>query len=320
MVNSMNIYDISKEAGVSIATVSRVLNKEKNVSPKTRAKIQAIIDANNYSATKPGKKRRPNKTVGLVCTNLTYLKTAYIVESLTSNLNKLGYHVMLSCNDNLADKKLALARLSDSNPTAIIIEGTDYLSYDNADNDFVLQTANNIPIIILNGFLDHPNIYTIFCDEGSLIFSLTEEFIKQNLTDVLFLFSSLSSYSTPLINSFNHAYYVHNVDTKPWQVKLCKRNYEDAFQYVDNLIKSGTNIDAVIAADDIVAAAAKKATDGNITVIGMGNTQLSELMNFSSIIRKENEIIDATLNTFKGIINKSHLPSRVSFQAELKKR
>ena len=40
----------------------------------------------------------------------------------------------------------------------------------------------------------------------------------------------------------------------------------------------------------------------------------------TSAIGKENEIIDATLNTFKGIINKSHLPSRVSFQAELKKR
>ena len=34
----MNIYDVAKEAGVSIATVSRVINNKGNVSDKTRAK------------------------------------------------------------------------------------------------------------------------------------------------------------------------------------------------------------------------------------------------------------------------------------------
>ena len=35
----MNIYDVSEHAGVSIATVSRVLNGNANVSEKTREKV-----------------------------------------------------------------------------------------------------------------------------------------------------------------------------------------------------------------------------------------------------------------------------------------
>ena len=39
----MTIYDISQMAGVSIATVSRVLNGSTNVTPKTKKKVLDII-------------------------------------------------------------------------------------------------------------------------------------------------------------------------------------------------------------------------------------------------------------------------------------
>ena len=40
----MTIYDISEKAGVSIATVSRVLNGSRNVSDKTRERVMDIIE------------------------------------------------------------------------------------------------------------------------------------------------------------------------------------------------------------------------------------------------------------------------------------
>ena len=40
----MNIYDIAKEAGVSISTVSRVMNNKGNVNAATRKKVEAILD------------------------------------------------------------------------------------------------------------------------------------------------------------------------------------------------------------------------------------------------------------------------------------
>ena len=39
----MNIYDIAKEAGVSISTVSRVMNHKGNVNPETRKKVEEIL-------------------------------------------------------------------------------------------------------------------------------------------------------------------------------------------------------------------------------------------------------------------------------------
>ena len=45
----MNIYDISQKAGVSIATVSRVLNGSEKVSEKTRKKVLAVMEENSYT-------------------------------------------------------------------------------------------------------------------------------------------------------------------------------------------------------------------------------------------------------------------------------
>lgn len=45
----MTIYDISKKAGVSIATVSRVLNGSDKVRPATRKKVMDIIEKYDYT-------------------------------------------------------------------------------------------------------------------------------------------------------------------------------------------------------------------------------------------------------------------------------
>ena len=45
----MNIYNVSEKAGVSIATVSRVLNGNTNVSDKTRKKVLDVIEEFGYT-------------------------------------------------------------------------------------------------------------------------------------------------------------------------------------------------------------------------------------------------------------------------------
>ena len=45
----MNIYDIAREAGVSIATVSRVLNHKDTVRADTRAKVEKVLKHCNYA-------------------------------------------------------------------------------------------------------------------------------------------------------------------------------------------------------------------------------------------------------------------------------
>ena len=63
------IKDIAKEAGVSITTVSRILNFDKNlnVSEETRKKVLAIAEEMNYVTIKERKNKLKNYTIGIVC-------------------------------------------------------------------------------------------------------------------------------------------------------------------------------------------------------------------------------------------------------------
>ena len=65
----MNIYDISQKSGVSIATVSRVLNNSKNVSEKTRKKVLAVMEQESYqpNAFARGLMINTMQTIGLQC-------------------------------------------------------------------------------------------------------------------------------------------------------------------------------------------------------------------------------------------------------------
>ena len=65
----MNIYDVSKEANVSAATVSRVINGSSKVSPATRKKVLDVINQSEYTpnAFARGLGLNTMKTIGIMC-------------------------------------------------------------------------------------------------------------------------------------------------------------------------------------------------------------------------------------------------------------
>ena len=67
----MNIYDVSERAGVSIATVSRVLNGNPNVSEKTRSRVMEVMNELGYTPNVFARGLRFNsmRTIGIMCSD-----------------------------------------------------------------------------------------------------------------------------------------------------------------------------------------------------------------------------------------------------------
>ena len=85
--DTLNIYDVSEKAGVSIATVSRVLNGNERVSERTREKVLAVMEECGYTpnAFARGLGLNTMKTIGLMCadsSDLYMAKAIYFVERL----------------------------------------------------------------------------------------------------------------------------------------------------------------------------------------------------------------------------------------------
>lgn len=126
----MNIYDISKQAGVSIATVSRVLNGSDKVSPATREKVLKVMELNSYTPNAFARSLGLNSmhTVGILCADSSDVYLASAIYYLERELRYHSYASMLCCTGyQLEEKKKYLQLLLSRNVDALFFVGSNFV-------------------------------------------------------------------------------------------------------------------------------------------------------------------------------------------------
>ena len=100
---TVTIYDVAREAGVSMATVSRVVNNNPNVKPQTRKKVFEAIERLGYrpNAVARGLASKKTTTVGVVIPDISNSIFAEVARGIEDIANMYHYNIIL-CN---ADKK-----------------------------------------------------------------------------------------------------------------------------------------------------------------------------------------------------------------------
>ena len=101
------IYDISSKAGVSIATVSRVLNGSDKVSVQTKERVLQVIDECGYepNAFARGLGTGSMKTIGILCADVADIYLANAVSFLERELRQNGFDTILNCTGHQLEQK-----------------------------------------------------------------------------------------------------------------------------------------------------------------------------------------------------------------------
>jgi DNA-binding LacI/PurR family transcriptional regulator len=96
-----NIHEIAALSGVSIGTVSRVMNKRPGVHPETKKRVEEIVQKFGYqpSAMARGLKRQRSDTVMLLVPNLTDIYYAQLVNHLSQLVRQQGRRLLLGISD-----------------------------------------------------------------------------------------------------------------------------------------------------------------------------------------------------------------------------
>ncbi|MCD9615343.1 LacI family DNA-binding transcriptional regulator [Chryseobacterium gleum] len=110
-----SIKDIAKLAGVSVATVSYVLNRKEGqrISEETRKKIFEIAETINYTPNKIAKSLKTNKTklLGLIVADISNDFYSHMARNLEDKALKLGYTLIIGSSDENAEKFEKLTQL-----------------------------------------------------------------------------------------------------------------------------------------------------------------------------------------------------------------
>ena len=160
----MNIYDIANKAGVSIATVSRVVNGSPKVSDRTREKVLGIIEEYGYTpnAFAQGLGLNTMHTVGIMVPSISDNYMANAVYYLEESLHEKGYECILSCSGYLAEQKEShLQMLLSKKTDALILVGSTYAGSEDVthNTDYINLASKEVPVFLINGFITGENIY-----------------------------------------------------------------------------------------------------------------------------------------------------------------
>lgn len=110
MNNNITIYDVAREANVSMATVSRVVNGNPNVKPATRKKVSEVIDRLGYrpNAVARGLASKKTTTVGVIIPDISSIFYAELARGIEDIATMYNYNIILSNSDENKDKEFRL--------------------------------------------------------------------------------------------------------------------------------------------------------------------------------------------------------------------
>ncbi len=328
----MNIYDISRQAGVSIATVSRVLNGSSNVKPKTRKKVLDVIEKCGYTpnAFARGLGLDSMNSIGIMCANCSDLYLAKAVYYIEGNLRKGGYNSILACSGyGLDGKKAALNLLMNQRVDSVILVGSTFIEPEPENNRYILDAADQVPIMLLNADLDYPNIFCTMCDDFKATQEAALALIDSGIKDILYLYNSRSFSGMKKLTGYESAFNLKELPIKKELIQFFEGSLEDidgVCRLLTKLRKDGLTFHAVLASEDILATGAVKyAKLHNITIpdelsiIGYNNSLLTVCNEpeLTSIDNHLETLCSQLVKTCIGTLTGEEMPQKTIFSGEL---
>jgi len=327
----MNIYDISEKAGVSIATVSRVINGNAKVSPKTREKVLNTIEQWGYTpnAFARGLGLNSMKTIGIMCADSSDPFMAKAIYYLERSLRQNGYDVLLCCTGyNHDDKNNYLTLLLSKRIDAIILVGSNFIEANAKDNDYIRKAAEKVPVMILNGGLAGPNIYSTVSDDHHAVYEATKHLITSGAKNIHYLYNAHSysgnhkraGFIDAMVDA-NHAY-----DAIVAKTHYISGGIQTSRAYLKALAKEGATIDGIIAADDALAIGALKfakdqglAVPRELAIIGYNNSIVATCSEpeLTSIDNNVEDLSIACINKLMQVFEGNDVPSQTVHTAKM---
>ena len=335
MSNQMTIYDISKKAGVSIATVSRVLNGSTNVKPRTRKKVMDIIEQYGYkpNAFARGLGLNSMKTIGILCADASDLYLAKAIYYIEQNLRENGYHSVLCCTGyEMASRKDSLNLLLSQHVDSVVMVGSNFIMNNAEDNQYVKDAAASVPIMLLNADFDCSNVYCTLCDDYKATQDATEKMLDAGMQNILYLYNSNSYSGLRKLAGYQNALLTHDIPLKKEMQQCFKGSHEDidgVKNFVESIYKKGIKFDGIVTSDDFLAVGAMNfaranniSVPGDLQIIGYNNSILTLCSepDISSVDNRLEDMCIQLVKTLIGTLSQNEMPQKTIFSGELVKR
>lgn len=260
MSNMTTMLEVAKRAGVSKATVSRVLSGNGYVSQETKDRVFQAIGESGYRPNLLARSLAAKKTqtLGLVVTNTLY-HGVYFSELLFHTARMAedkGRQLLLADGKHSAEEeRQAIQYLLDLRCDAIMIYPR-FLSVDEID-DIIDSHAQ--PIMVLNRRLRRNSSHCVYCDQKQTSFNAVEQLIAGGHREIAFITGSMDSPTgVERLSGYKDALTRHGITINNELIVNGKWTPASGAEGVDTLLARKVSFTALVASNDDMAIGAIK--------------------------------------------------------------
>lgn len=313
--------DIADLAGVSIATVSRVINNPDKVRPETREKVRKILEQTNFvaNAVARGLVINSMKTIGVLAVDIRDMYYAKVIYTIERCCKDLGYNVLLSnTGGEPEEKRRYLQVMLEQQVDGLILVGSVFK--ERTGNKHILAAGKSVPVILINSVLTGENIYSILCDEGEGVRDAVNYLVKMGHKDIYYFIDTRSFSGLAKLKGFCRAARENGLDeTKVLEISRSLAGGEEG---VFRLRAEKKEFSAVITGEDLTAAGAVKALQKlgckipeEVSVIGFNNSILAEMTapGLTSVDNMGETMAVEAVQTLYNVLQKNPTPPRTVF-------
>ncbi|GIO88197.1 LacI family transcriptional regulator [Paenibacillus faecis] len=242
----MNIHDVAKKSGLSVVTVSRVLNNSPSVREVNRQKVLKAIEELNYQPNSAARSLVRGKTgvIGMSITNFNDSFYDRVIRVVNRKLAEQGYFLALSIAENEVEDNFLFQRDR--------VDGIILLS-PLRENEYVVELKRkNIPFVLLDNQFQHEDVPSVIVDNYQGGYEATKHLIDLGHTQIAHIggpsvFLSVEERKRGYVQALNEA------GLTPFGMEFCGFTVSSGYEVAKRWIREDKLPTAIFSGDDFIA-------------------------------------------------------------------
>ena len=290
----ITLKEIAAQSGVSIATVSNILNGKSNVSEATKQRVMQIVKETGYRPNYMARSLRSSKTntIGVIIEDITNFSSPLQIDGITAALEYRGYKLILEnlryytkYNGVPNHSYVESVQSAIQEMLTIKVDGIVYVAGHTRNIDF-LPSNLPIPLVVSYSGCNNPAYPYVVIDDVSSAFNMTEFLISKGHTKIGIIAGSKNNeHSDQRLIGWEKSMKNHGLSLDPSLIFFGDWKRESGYNCCKKLFETSKDITAIFCFNDLMAAGVydylkeNNMTAGkDISVVGFDNREVSTFL------------------------------------------
>lgn len=301
------LKDVAREAGLTVTTVSRVLNNRGYISADARSRVEEAIKKLNYHPNEVARSlhNKTSNTIGLIVPHIRHPYFAEMISNIENAAFKQGYKVLLCSSHAREDRAKEYVDICTRNRVAGIILCSGAIPVE-------IFEGLSVPVITVERYLDNGTA-SVECDNkhGGELAAL--RLIDSGCRNLLFI-GSTKDIELPAdlrgigFKEVCEKHAVRYIEVDPERNLYSDMSYQE---FIEEILKQYPDVDGLFASSDVIAAQALQvcrklgiSVPGELKIIGFDDVIIASLTSpqLTTIHQPVKEMAEAAVNLLVDVI------------------